>query len=292
MLWNNCVNFYCLLDCSIVVLSNVWFRLYKEHSHQLSQMCQMPNIWHIWHIRLQNISFIRCFICAIFLKHTTVRSQIWERTVYLYHNLYYFFILAGPLPLSPHSFTKLYLLSLSLHFFALSLYSTSLPPSPMKPRPEHQATPRYTNLTYTLRSSSTNTATRTRPTTSTTTHGLITTPRRAPEHVVLSTTSSKPPTIGFLSIGLQWWILLLGLFDLGCGFVWFGCVFCRADLSGCVWFAMPIYLVVCLFVCFFFFFFFFFMVALVDVGLCRWWLSVLLRQWWLCRCCCWWRWGW
>ena len=26
-------------------------------------------------------------------------------------------------------------------------------------------------------------------------------------------------------------------------------------------------------------FFFFFKVALVDVGLCRWWLSVLLRQW-------------
>ena len=67
-----------------------------EHSHQLSQMCQMLNIWHIWHIKLQNISFIRCFICAIFLKHATVRSQIWERTVYLYHNLYYFFILTGP----------------------------------------------------------------------------------------------------------------------------------------------------------------------------------------------------
>ena len=27
------------------------------------------------------------------------------------------------------------------------------------------------------------------------------------------------------------------------------------------------------------FFFFFFKVPLVDVGLCRWWLSVLLRQW-------------
>ena len=28
-----------------------------------------------------------------------------------------------------------------------------------------------------------------------------------------------------------------------------------------------------------FIFIFFFEVALVDVGLCRWWLSVLLRQW-------------
>ena len=45
---------------------------------------------------------------------------------------------------------------------------------------------------------------------------------------------------------------------LGCGFVWFG---------GCGF--VPISLVV----------FFFFEVVLVDVGLCRWWLSVLLRQW-------------
>ena len=39
-----------------------------------------------------------------------------------------------------------------------------------------------------------------------------------------------------------------------------------------------------------FFFFFLIEAALVDVGLCQWWLSVLLRQWWLCRCC--WGWGW
>ena len=49
-----------------------------------------------------------------------------------------------------------------------------------------------------------------------------------------------------------------------------------------VFFAVSISLVV-----FLFFFFFFIIilieVALVDVGLCRWWLSVLLRQWWLCR---------
>ena len=44
-------------------------------------------------------------------------------------------------------------------------------------------------------------------------------PRHVTEHVVPSTTSSELPTIGFLSIGLQWWVLLLGLFDLGCGFV-------------------------------------------------------------------------
>ena len=155
-------------------------------------------------------------------------------------------------PLSPHSFSELYLLSLSLHFFAFSLYSTSLPPSLTKPRPKYQATPHHTNPTYTLISSSTNTATQTRPTTSTTTHGLITMPHHAAEHVVPSTTSSEPPTIGLLSIGLQWWVLLLGLFDLGYEFVWF---------------AVPISLV----------FFFFFLRW-------RWWMWVCAGG--GCRCCC------
>ena len=233
-----------------------------EHSHQLSQMCQMLNIWHIWHIKLQNISFIRCFICAIFLKHATVRSQIWERTVYLYHNLYYFFILTGPTSsISSSLLSSLCLLIPSSNCICcLSLYSSSLPPSPMKLRPEHQATLPHMNSTYTLRSPSTNTATRTRPTTSTTTHGLIITPRHTAEHVVPSTTSSEPPTIGFLSIGLQWWVLLLGLFDLGCGFVWFGCVFCHVDLSSCVWcgFCFWVCLICCADLSGFFFFFFFF----------------------------------
>ena len=194
-------------------------------------------------------------MCHFFeTRYSTLSS-----TVYLYHNLYYFFILAGPTS-SVSSFLHRIVsaLSLLLHFFAFSLYSTSLPLSPTKPRPEHQATPRHTNPTYTLRSPSTNTATRTRPTTSTTTHGLITTPRHAVEHVVPSTTSSEPPTIRFLSIGLQWWVLLLGLFDLGCGFVWFGCVFCCADLSG-------------------FFFFCFFLRW-------RWWMWVCASG--GCRCCC------
>ena len=53
-------------------------------------------------------------------------------------------------------------------------------------------------------------------------------------------------------------VLVVGL---GCWFVWFG---------GCGF--VPIYLVMCVCVCFFF------ETVLVDVGLCRWWLSVLLRQ--------------
>ena len=71
-------------------------------------------------------------MCHFFLNHATVRSQIWERTVYLYHNLYYFFILVRPTSSvfsSPLSSLCLLIpspncicsLSLSLHFFALSL---------------------------------------------------------------------------------------------------------------------------------------------------------------------------
>ena len=55
---------------------------------------------------------------------------------------------------------------------------------------------------------------------------------------------------------LIWWMWVC----VGGGFGMWVC----ADLSGCV---------------LFFIFYFFFEVALVDVGLCRWWLSVLLRQW-------------
>ena len=120
-------------------------------------------IFGIWHVKLQNMSFIRCSICVIFLEHATVRSHIWKRTVHLYYNLYYFFILAGPtatVSLSPLSslcllisFIEMYQLSLSLHFFALSLslslslYSTSLPPFPTKLKPEHQATSRHATQT-------------------------------------------------------------------------------------------------------------------------------------------------
>ena len=40
-------------------------------------------------------------------------------------------------------------------------------------------------------------------------------PCHATKLAVPSTTSSEPPIIGSLSISLQWWVLLLGLFDLG-----------------------------------------------------------------------------
>ena len=160
-------------------------------------------------------------------------ALIFESILFTFTIIYITFLFSlGPLPLSPHLlFLPFVSLSpspkcisslshfISFLFLSLSLYSTSLPPSPTKPRLKHQAMPRHTNPAYTLRSLSTNTATQTRPTTSTTTHGLIATPRHAAELVVPSTTSSEPPTIRFLLIGLQWWVLLLGLFDLGCGFV-------------------------------------------------------------------------
>ena len=97
--------------------------------------------------------------------------------------------------------------------------------------------------------------------------------RHAAELAVPSTTSSKPPTIGFLLISLQWGVLLLGLFDLGCGFFWFGCVFFISLVVFDVGFVVPISLVVCVWS-----FFFFFLIEVALVGLCRWWLSVLLRQ--------------
>ena len=53
------------------------------------------------------------------------------------------------------------------------------------------------------------------------------------------------------------------------------------QISGCGWVSPvppPILVVLVVFCfCFVFFVFFFFKAALVDVGLCRWWLSMLLR---------------
>ena len=49
--------------------------------------------------------------------------------------------------------------------------------------------------------------------------------------------------------------------------------------------AATIFLVVVFFIFLFFIFFLFYKVVLVDVDLCRWWLSALLQQRWLCRCC-------
>ena len=183
-------------------------------------------------------------------------ALIFESVLFTFTIIYITFLfLLGPLPLSPLSslcllisFTEMYQLSLSLSLLHVTaplsdetqagasshatphhtnpIYTLRSPSTNTATQPDEtqvgassHVTPRHTNPIYTLRSPSTNTATQTRPTTSTTTHGLITTPRHAAELVVPSTTSSEPPTIRFLLIGLQWWVLLLGLFDLGCGFV-------------------------------------------------------------------------
>ena len=239
-------------------------------------MCQMPNIWHI---KLQNMSFIRWFICVIFLKHATVRSQIWERTVYLFHNLYYFFILAGPTS-SVSSFLHQIVSALSLTSFlcSLSLFhvTASLSDETQAGASSH-ATPHEPDLHSQIvvhQHSHTNP-----------THHIHNNPwpdhhatprRRACRaiHHVIGTSHHRmslnwPAVVGF-AFGFVWfgmwvcliwlcflpcqslwlcliWVLLLGLFDLPCRSLWF------------------------------FFYLFFFKVALVDVGLCRWWLSVLLR---------------
>ena len=57
---------------------------------------------------------------------------------------------------------------------------------------------------------------------------------------------------------------------------------------GSVVFLVVVAATIFLVVVFFFFFFinlFIYKVVLMDVGLCRWWLSALLQRRWLCRCC-------
>ena len=84
-------------------------------------------------------------------------ALIFESILFTFTIIYITFLFSlGPLPLSPHllflpsissSPSLKCISSLSLTSFlcslSLSLYSTSLPPSPTKLRPEHQATPRH-----------------------------------------------------------------------------------------------------------------------------------------------------
>ena len=227
-------------------------------------------IFGIWHTKSQNMSFIRCFICAIFLKHATVRSQIWERTVYLYHNLYYFFTLAGPtssISSSPLSSLCLLIPSLNCicsltHFISLPslslLHVTASLSDETQARASSHATPHKPDLHSQIAVHQHSHMNPTHHIHNNPWPDYHAMPCHAAELVVPSTTSSEPPTIGFLSIGLQWWVLLLGLFDLGCGFVdlvvFFAVpitlvVFDVGFAFGFVWFAVLISLVVC--VCFF-----------------------------------------
>ena len=69
----------------------------------------------------------------------------------------------------------------------------------------------------------------------------------------------------------------------GCGLVVAMVLWLWRQFGGCggdYWVVMVVifWVVLCVYVCFFIYFLFF-KVPLVDVGLCRWWLSVLLWQW-------------
>ena len=66
-------------------------------------------------------------------------------------------------------------------------------------------------------------------------HPTIIMPHHATELAVPSTTSSEPPTIGSLSIGLQWWVLLFGLFDLGWVLRFVNVVGCRLVVAVVLW---------------------------------------------------------
>ena len=106
------------------------------------------------------MSFISCSICVIFLNMLQY-ALIFESILSAFTIIYITFLFSlGPLSLSPH---LLFLPSvssspspkcisslshfISLFFLSLSLYSTSLPPSPTKLKPEHQATPRHVTRT-------------------------------------------------------------------------------------------------------------------------------------------------
>ena len=93
-------------------------------------------------------------------------------------------------------------------------------------------------------------------------------PSTMPHHAVMP---SEPPTIGSLSIGLQWWVLLLGLFDLGwvlrfvnvegCGLVVAMVLWLWRQFGGCggdYWVVMVVifWVVLCVYVCFFIYFLF------------------------------------
>ena len=97
---------------------------------------------------------------------------------------------------------------------------------------------------------------------------------------------------GFFFLSRCWWMWVCVVGGCrcccdngGCGFLWFGMGFEICECGGLLW----------IFFFLVFFFSFSFKVAWVDMGLCRWWLSMLLqqwllvvlRQWWLCCCCCW-----
>ena len=88
-------------------------------------------------------------------------ALIFESILFTFTIIYITFLFSlGPLPLSPHLLFLPFVSSspspkcisslshfISLLFLSLSLYSTSLPPSPTKLRPEHQATPCHVTRT-------------------------------------------------------------------------------------------------------------------------------------------------
>ena len=96
-------------------------------------------------------------------------ALIFESVLYTFTIIYIIFLFSlGPLPLSPHrlflpSFLHRIGFALSLTSFLCSVSLLHVTASLSDETQEHQATPRHTNPTYTLRSPSTNTATR-RPT--------------------------------------------------------------------------------------------------------------------------------
>ena len=152
-----------------------------------------------------------------------------ESVLFTFTIIYITFLFSlGPLPLSPHllflpsvsSFLHRIVSTLSLTSFLCSLsLSTPRHCLPLRQNPGQSIKPRHAmphepDLHSQI---AVHQHSHTNPT-----HHIHNNPwpdRHAAKLVVPSITSSESPTIGFLLIGLQWWVLLSGLFDLGYGFV-------------------------------------------------------------------------
>ena len=180
------------------------------------------------------------------------------------------------------SFTKLYLLSLSLPCSTISLLSlpqldiiASLSNETQAGASSH-TTPRHINSTHTLRLLSTNTATWTWPTTSTATYGLITAPHswacHAIHHVIGTShhriSLNQPAMVGF-AFRFVWFRMGFEVWEWGGLWVSYGS---GTMVVAAIWWLWWLF--------FGLLWFFFFLISWCWwMGLCRWWLSMLLQQW-------------
>ena len=226
----------------------------------------MPNIWHLTHQtpktnphQIFQISKILAWSYST-LSNMRAQGRKCQKFIFLFYLLF----------LSPPNTYLSLSLSLSLSLF---LFHSS----PISPKTTtwhcwslcQDRIPRHTTLlsSYTIHHAT--------PRNNTPRHA---TPRRraiGTSHHRISL--NRPAMVGF-AFGFVWFVM--GFEVCGCGGLWVTCgsgtvvVVAIGGYGGDYW-------VIVVVICWVVMDFFFFKVVLVDVGLCRWWLSVLLRLWWL-----------